>query len=238
MARRTTAGDRRGDQAAASRTVEAAEHVARLLAALRPGARLGTKEQVRAMCGVSVGTFNVTLRLLQERGQVVVRPGPGGGLFAPEIASDALQDDAAGGLPEDGARLELEEAFRIREAIEPLVMEDALWHGSPADFAELRKHLEVMGEAADRRDGPAYVQATWRFHGRLAAIGPGAMLREFYLRVQEVIETRTRSIMPEGEPEEGFIRRRYELHVALVDALDRRDREAVMRLLREHDAPS
>ncbi len=205
-------------------------HVARLLAAVEPGGRLGTKEQVRAMCGVSVGTFNVTLRLLQERGQVTVRPGPGGGLFAPEVA-------VPGGVEAEGdPQVELADAFRVREAIEPLIVEDALWHGSPADFADLREHLRVMGEAADRKDGTAYVHAAWRFHARLAAIGPGTLLREFYLRSQEVIERRTLSILPGGEPEEGFLRRRHELHVALVDALDRRDRDAVLGLLREHNA--
>ncbi|WP_439680807.1 FCD domain-containing protein [Embleya sp. MST-111070] len=228
-------GDGRGERP--DRAEEAAAHTARLLAGLEPKARLGTKEQVRAMCGVSVGTFNVTLRLLQERGLVVVRPGPGGGLFAPEAppGAEAVRDGAGYDRQAD-ARAVLADAFRVREALEPLIIEDVLWHGSPADFAELRAFARVMGEAADRGDGPAFVPAAWRFHARLAAIAPGDLLRDCYLRAQEVIERRTASIMPGGEPEEGFLRRRAELHAALVDALDRRDRDAVMHLLREHNA--
>ena len=49
-----------------------------------PGARLGTKKELRELCGVSVGTFNEALRLLQSRGVVAVRPGPRGGLFVAE----------------------------------------------------------------------------------------------------------------------------------------------------------
>src|SRR2546430_9196320 len=65
-----------------SRPEQAAEEIATLAANLEPGARLGTKDEIRAHCGVSVGTFNEALRLAQQRGIVRVKSGPGGGLFA------------------------------------------------------------------------------------------------------------------------------------------------------------
>src|SRR5439155_1243423 len=64
-----------------SRAEQAAVRVADLAAEARPGTRLGTKEEMRQRCGVSVGTFNDALRLLQTRELITVRPGPGGGLF-------------------------------------------------------------------------------------------------------------------------------------------------------------
>src|SRR4051812_46758310 len=67
---------------AATRPEQAAELIASLAAAAEPGDRLGTKDELRARCGVSVGTFNEALRLVQSPGVVTVRPGPGGGLFA------------------------------------------------------------------------------------------------------------------------------------------------------------
>src|SRR4051812_45210697 len=48
---------------------------------LEPGARLGTKEDLRRTYGVAVGTVNEALRILEARGLVRARPGPGGGLF-------------------------------------------------------------------------------------------------------------------------------------------------------------
>src|SRR5882757_6150164 len=65
-----------------SRVDIAVDSIAAIAQAASPGARLGTKEEMRGRSGVSVGTFNEALRLLQSRGLVTVRPGPGGGLFA------------------------------------------------------------------------------------------------------------------------------------------------------------
>ncbi|WP_019630999.1 GntR family transcriptional regulator [Actinomadura atramentaria] len=207
-----------------SRAEEAADRVARWADGLEPGVRLGTKEQVRAECGVSVGTFNVALRLLQERGVVVVRPGPGGGLFVP--------DGAAAGEPDAAA---LADAFRVRGALEPLIIEDALWHGSPADLADLRARAAELAAAADRGDGAAFVRANWRLHARIAAIAQGDLLRTFYLRALEVVQAHTMAFLPHGEPVEGFLAARSDLHLALVDALERRDRDAALRIAREHD---
>jgi DNA-binding FadR family transcriptional regulator len=71
-----------GAPPAATRPGQAAEQLAELAARAEPGTRLGTKEELRALCGVSVGTFNEALRLVQARGLVTVRAGRVGGLFA------------------------------------------------------------------------------------------------------------------------------------------------------------
>ena len=47
-----------------------------------PGSRLGTKEDLRRRYDVAYGTLNEALRILQQRGYVMSRTGPGGGLFA------------------------------------------------------------------------------------------------------------------------------------------------------------
>src|ERR1700755_2280859 len=75
------AGGQQLPGATATRPEQAAERLAGLAAAAEPGARLGTKEELRALCGVSVGTFNEALRLVQARGLVTVRAGPVRGPF-------------------------------------------------------------------------------------------------------------------------------------------------------------
>ena len=48
---------------------------------LNTGDRLGTKDDLRQRFNVAVATVNEAVRLLDNRGLVEARPGPGGGVF-------------------------------------------------------------------------------------------------------------------------------------------------------------
>jgi len=68
--------------------VSRAEAVARqleseILGGLEPGVRIGTKEDLRVRFGVAVATVNEAVRLLEMRGLIEARPGPGGGYRLP-----------------------------------------------------------------------------------------------------------------------------------------------------------
>ncbi|POM23192.1 transcriptional regulator NanR [Actinomadura rubteroloni] len=218
--------------AARPRAEVAAEKVAALAAHVEPGTRLGTKEELRALCGVSVGTFNEALRLLQSREVITMRSGPGGGLFAAE--STAWLGDAAVIL--DSARASVADAVRLRNALDPLLIEDALWHGSPADFADLREHLASMGKATEAGDAVAFVRANWRLHARLADISPSHWLRSIYTKLIEIIESHTIEVVAAGDaPLPDYIRQRHALHADLVAALERRDADEAMRLIAAHN---
>jgi DNA-binding FadR family transcriptional regulator len=201
--------------------------------ASEPGARLGTKEELRQQCGVSVGTFNEALRLLQSRGLVTVRPGPGGGLFAAEQSPTVRLGNSVLSLNAD--QTSVAEAVRIRDALDPLLVEDALWHASPADIADMRRQLHEMAAAAEAEDATAFVHANWRLHARIAAVSPHAMLRSIYSSLLEIIETHTLSVLPVREqPLPDYLHERYRLHTALLEAIEARDTTAAMRLITEH----
>ncbi len=73
-----------------TRTELAAQRLAAIARSARPGDRLGSKAELRERCGVSVGTFNEAIRLVQSRSLVTIRPGPGGGLFAAEQSPTSI----------------------------------------------------------------------------------------------------------------------------------------------------
>lgn len=200
----------------------------------KPGERLGTKEELRASCGVSVGTFNEALRMVQSRGLVTVRSGPGGGLFATQPSPLVRFGNAMLGLDEDAASVA--DGFRLRHALDALIVQDALEHASAHDIAELRAILDQMKLAADSGDSTALVRTNWALHARLAEISPSAMLRSFYLNLLEITDAHLLTAEPVDEkPQPEFIRSRYQLHVALVEAIAAHDPRA-LDVMSEHNS--
>jgi DNA-binding GntR family transcriptional regulator len=127
------------------------------------------------------------------------------------------------------------DAVRLRDALDPLLVADALECASARDIAALRTALDQMKVAADTEDSTAFVRANWALHARIAAISPSAMLRSFYLNLLEIIESRLLAVQPVGdEPLPEYIQRRYELHAALVEAVAAGDPRA-LDLIREHN---
>ena len=202
--------------------------------ASQPGDRLGTKDELRASCGVSVGTFNEALRMVQARGLVTVRSGPGGGLFASRESPMVRFGNSMLALDDDAASVA--EAFRLRSALDPLIVEDALQHSSAHDIAALRVELDQMKGAAAAGDGTAFIRANWSLHARIAEISPSAVLRSFYLNLLEITDSHLLAVQPVDEqPLDDYIQSRYDLHVALVDAIAAHD-ESALDLIREHNA--
>jgi DNA-binding FadR family transcriptional regulator len=217
-----------------SRGESAAAELIAIAEAAAPGDRLGSKEDLRARCAVSVGTFNEGLRIAQSRGVVLVRPGPGGGVFA--AAQSPMVRLGNSVLALDGDQTSVAEAIRIRDALDALLIEDALWHASPADIAEMREILAVMADAADCQDSIRFVHANWSLHARIAAVSPNPMLRSLYVNLLDQIESHTLAVLPYGtDPVPAYLAERHALHSAIIDAISDRDRDRALALVADHN---
>lgn len=220
---------------ASTRSEMAAREIAAIVKEVGAGGRLGTKEQLRIRCRVSVGTLNEALRLLQARGLVTVRSGPGGGLFACEPTPMVRLGNLILALGSDQSSVA--DAVLIRNALDALLIEDAVLHATAEDIAALRAELGDLAGAAKAGDGIAFLHANCSLHARIAAISPNAMLNSVYVGLLEVIDARTLAVLPAAEqslPE--FLLERYRLHARLVDAIAIQDAAAARRLLAEHNA--
>lgn len=225
--------ERRLSDRSQTRPEQAAEQLTTMAASLAPGDRLGTKEELRVACGVSVGTFNEALRMVQSRGLVTVRSGPGGGLFASRQSPVVRLGNSMLALDDDAASVA--DAVRLRNALDPLLVEDALEHASAHDVNALRTELAQMNAAADSGDSTAFVRANWALHARIAEISPNAILRSFYLNLLEMIESHLLAVQPvEDQPLPEYIHARYVLHADLVDAIAAHDPRA-LDLIQEHN---
>jgi DNA-binding GntR family transcriptional regulator len=136
----------------------------------------------------------------------------------------------------DAEQTTVAEAVRIRRALEPLLIEDALRHASPADISEMRDILGGMAEAASHHDPTGFVRANWSLHGRIAAVSPHPVLRSLYTSLLEQIESHTLAVLPVSEQTlPDYIIERHALHEAIVDAIDGRDRELALKLVADHN---
>jgi GntR family transcriptional repressor for pyruvate dehydrogenase complex len=210
--------------------VARAETVARRVEAelsngsIRPGERLGTKDDLRVRYGVAAGTLNEAIRLLSDRGLVEARPGPGGGLFAREPSASARLGHLGPSFREGGATAA--DSLVVRNALEPLIVADAVTHASPEAAETLR---DIVGQmAAALEDPPAYLRANWELHRRIAAISPNTVLASSYLAVIGFAEEQASDDLPPT-------RQSLQVHRDLVEAIADGDQQKAARAVKRHE---
>ena len=219
----------------ANRAEMAANVIAHLAANADADERLGSKDQIRERCAVSVGTFNEALKLAQMRGIVSLRRGPGGGIFAAKqtplgrLGNKILKMEGSDNLVAD--------IQRMRNALDPLIIEDALMYSSAADIADLRGNIENMRQSISDKNMPGFVRQNWAFQIRIANICPNTMLRSVSLSLLEILEQHAVNLpLPSDERGKEMLRRRFRHYEEMADALESRDREGALRVLHEHNS--
>jgi len=217
-----------------SRTDAAAAMLAEIAHRNGPGVRLGTKEELRQQCEVSVGTFNEALKVAENRGLVTLRPGPGGGIFSQAPSAIVRLGNLMLALDRDEQTVA--EAVHVRNSLDVSLMDDAVTHRTASDLVSLREELENMKRAVLTEDPTAFVRHNWHLHAVIANISPNSILKNFYLGLLEVIEQHTLAVQPTQEqPLQSYIAYRLELHVRMVDAIDNQDITRGRELVMEHN---
>lgn len=224
----------RDGSAASNRSEYVAERLAHLAEGREAGDRLGTKGALRELCSVSVGTFNEGVKLAQSRGYVTARSGPGGGVFVATLTPIKRLGNSVRAL--DGDAASVADAVRMRDALDPLLIDDVLWHSSATDVQDMRARLAGMAQAIDQGDAVAFVKTNWALHRRIAEVTPNAILRSVYLSLLEIVVTHTLAVTDrKAGPLPAYVHHRYDLAARLVDAVESHDREAATSLILEHN---
>src|SRR3954468_11210540 len=199
--------------------VPRAEGVARDLEAqilgggLAPAERLGTKEDLRQRFGVAVATVNEAVRLLEMRGLIEARPGPGGGVF---VANSSVRVALKrSGLQATWGAARFADCLAVRNGLEGLVCRDAATNRTAEDVAALRGILEAM-EACAATDAEAYFSLNWALHRRIAKGCRNAPLHSIYLTVLDFLED---GLHP-GDLREFHPENDVAIHRELVDAIE------------------
>ena len=175
----------------------------------RPGDHLGEVELAGSL-GVSRGTVREALRHLQQEG--LVTAGNRGMLRVNSLTS-----------------AEVHELFRVRAALEGLAVREVL--ASPRREAAAEALRAAVERLSDEDEPAARMEADLAFHLLLCQLSGNSMLVEAWQR----LEGRMRVAILNGAAGQARMMAR-DRHVPIVEALERGDVEAAVRVVDEHMA--
>jgi GntR family transcriptional regulator, transcriptional repressor for pyruvate dehydrogenase complex len=195
---------------------------------LNTGDRLGTKDDLRLRFGVAVATVNEAIKLLDARGLVEARPGPGGGVFAASPASRRRGGPVI--MASEWAGAGLDDYLEVRAALEPPIYGHAMRYRTEADIRALRA---IVASMAAHLDNPrAWARHNTAFHRRVARLSPNVPLRSFYVTLLDFYEQDL--VEAQGMPE-VLTPAHAGVHQLLVDAIEARDPAVLAAAARNHD---
>jgi DNA-binding GntR family transcriptional regulator len=175
----------------------------------RPGDHLGEVELAGSL-GVSRGTVREALRHLQQEG--LVTAGNRGMLRVNSLSS-----------------AEVHELFRVRAALEGLAVREVI--ASPRREAAAEALRAAVERLSDEDEPAARMEADLAFHLLLCQLSGNSMLVEAWQR----LEGRMRVAILNGAAWQAPMMAR-DRHVPIVEAIERGDVEAAVRVVDEHMA--
>jgi DNA-binding FadR family transcriptional regulator len=196
---------------------------------LGTGDRLGTKEDLRQHFNVAVATVNEAIKLLESRGLVEARSGPGGGVFVAGPSARMRQGPLMMGFK--WADSTMADYHEVRGALEPLVCRQASQHRTADDIRALDHIVDRMELSLD--DPLAYVRLNSAFHRRVAKLSRNVPLRTLYITLLDFFEhnlERAADLPDAVDPDN------VQIHRQLVAAFESGPGRQLEAAIKRHDA--
>ena len=194
---------------------------------LGAGERLGTKTELREDFGVAIATVNEALRVLETRGLIEARPGPGGGVFVAAAAHRSRLSELASGFTLSDTPFY--DSLAIRNTLEPLVCREAARYCQPRDAKALRRIVDEMSQAVD--DPAELLRRNVALHSRVAGICANVLLKSLYLTLLDYVQDGIAEAEPNAPfdgPEDVVI------HRELVEAIIAGDAVRLEKAIERH----
>lgn len=213
------------------RSMKTSERVAREIVGqildneLPEGTKLPNEKQLVDALGIGRTTLREALRLLETRGVITIRSGPGGGPVVRRPRLGDLSESLSLILQFEGASLL--DVFQARDALEPMMTRLAAVNLTDADLDELAGTIDRM--RAGIEDHETFLRENQEFHSRIASAA-GTVLHTFHESLKFIADG-------------AFVGVRYtarrrlavaEAHQQVLDALRTRDPDLAEEAMRNH----
>lgn len=193
---------------------------------LAKGDRLPRISELAALMNVSQPTVGIAVRVLADAGVLEVKRGAAGGV----TVRSAVIPPGVLRLTSQGRARHFTDLVEARRPIELALARLAVVRASEEDLAEMRRACELLEHSIGRTD--AWVDANYMFHAAIGRAAHSELLAYFQIEtVKELALLLTHDWTPRDVSDpQATIRE----HRAILDALERRDEEAVERAVKEH----
>ncbi len=124
----------------------------------------------------------------------------------------------------------IKDIYEVREALEVVAVELAVSRCTEADIQKLRHTMQAFEAALDNDDYALYFEMDGKFHEQLAEISGNSKLQEFF-RILDGSTKVTRWMHCQNRE---LSRVALDEHQNIISALEKRDRDLSVRLIREH----
>jgi DNA-binding FadR family transcriptional regulator len=226
-------GETRALDPAQRRHLKASELLARDLAAyivdnnLLPGTPLPAERQMLELLGVGRTTLREALRLLETRGVLTIRSGPGGGPIVRRPKLEDLSESLSLMLQFAGASLT--DVIEARVWLESAIARAAADRITPAELAELRAvNVALRTDGLD--DEAAFAAGNDEFHRIVAGASGNLVLSIFLAALQSIADGRAAGI----RYDRAFRVAAVDDHARIIEALAGGDGDAADRAAHRH----
>jgi DNA-binding FadR family transcriptional regulator len=201
-----------------SRAEAAAQAVEQRIAEadLQPGTRLGTRGELGELLAVAPSTVSETIKLLEARGRVVTRTGPGGGVFVAEPGVGLRL--ARSMMQVSGSEVEVAFALEVRDVLETAVIVSAAEAARPAEqLGGMHRAMQALREATETA---GFYRRNLEFHAEVADLCQNPLLRTIYRSLLEVIQAGDPKLeLLPGQNASRVRAQRTKIHQDVADAI-------------------
>jgi len=192
---------------------------------IQVGEKLPAERELASQIGVSRVVIREALRSLEQAGFIEIRPGPAGGSFVSNKLYKPLFD-AIYDLLQDGD-LTLSHFFQAREAVESFNIQLAIKHFAKKDLEELKEINIKLSE--DLQNSGNYHFHNMAFHVKIAEITGNPLLKLLVGALLSILKV----IYPDPRQSEDFVKALYKRHLAIIDAIEKKDINLCKKLIIE-----
>lgn len=190
------------------------------------GDRLPAESELANQFGVSRNTIREALRTLEMSGLVSIQTGVAGG----PIVKDTIMSHI-GNLYLDAFQMEkisLDEVTVARQAIEKVILDEAIHNLDEKDIEKLRKNVKKARSLVEK--GKLATDVNFEFHSLLAE----ASKNKVFIILEKTINKIHHNLRSNAKPDLNTSKIAVEAHEKLLVALEKRKTGKVEQIMKEH----